>query len=112
MLYRRNITQRASELAPFLSFDGDPYVVVVDGRTYWILDAYTTGSTYPYSQTVTFQQNVSNAADINYVRNSVKVIIDAYEGTADFYIIDTKDPTIKPYHATFPSLFNPTHPFP
>ncbi len=105
MLYRRNIVDRAKELAPFLSFDGDPYVVVVDGRVYWILDAYTTGATYPYSQTVTFQRTSLNAADINYVRNSVKVVIDAYEGTADFYVIDPKDPIIKAYQATFPSLF-------
>ena len=105
MLYRRNIVARAQELAPFLRFDSDPYVVVVDGRTYWILDAYTTGATYPYSQMVTFQQNGSNPTDINYVRNSVKVIIDAYEGTADFYIVDPKDPIIKAYQATFPSLF-------
>ncbi|MGH7761168.1 MAG: UPF0182 family protein [Candidatus Dormibacteraceae bacterium] len=107
MLYRRNIVARAQELAPFLTFDSDPYVVVVDGRTYWILDAYTTGATYPYSQMVAFQQNGSNPTDINYVRNSVKVVIDAYEGTADFYIIDPKDPIIKAYQATFPSLFKP-----
>jgi uncharacterized membrane protein (UPF0182 family) len=107
MLYRRNIVQRASELAPFLTFDGDPYTVVVDGRVYWILDAYTTGSTYPYSQTVTFQPSGANPADINYVRNSVKVVIDAYEGTTDFYVIDSKDPIIKAYQATFPSLFKP-----
>ena len=107
MLYRRNIVARAQELAPFLSFDSDPYVVVVNGRTYWILDAYTTGSTYPYSQSVTFQPNGSNPTDINYVRNSVKVVIDAYEGTADFYVIDPKDPIIKAYQATFPSLFKP-----
>ena len=107
MLYRRNIVDRAQELAPFLTFDSDPYVVVVDGRTYWILDAYTTGSTYPYSQTTSFPQNSSNPTDINYVRNSVKVIIDAYEGTTDFYVIDPKDPIIKAYQATFPSLFKP-----
>jgi uncharacterized protein len=107
MLYRRNVLARAQELAPFLTFDSDPYVVIVDGRTYWILDAYTTGSTYPYSQTVSFQQNGSNPTDINYVRNSVKVVIDSYEGTADFYIIDPKDPIIKAYQATFPSLFKP-----
>jgi Uncharacterized conserved protein len=107
MLYRRNILDRAQELAPFLSFDSDPYVVVVDGRTYWILDAYTTGSTYPYSQTMTFQPNSAKPADINYVRNSVKVVIDAYEGTADFYIIDPKDPIIEAYQATFPSMFKP-----
>ena len=104
MLYRRNILERAKELAPFLTFDGDPYVVVVDGRTYWILDAYTMGATYPYAQTVTFQPN-TNPVDINYVRNSVKVVIDAYEGTADFYVIDPKDPIIKAYQATFPSMF-------
>jgi len=98
MLYRRNIVARASELAPFLTFDHDPYLVVVDGRLYWILDAYTTGSTYPYAQT----EN-----DINYVRNSVKVVIDAYEGTVDFYMVDSKDPLIKAYAATFPSLFKP-----
>ena len=101
MLYRRNILERAQELAPFLTFDRDPYVVVVDGKVYWILDAYTTASTYPYSQAQTFQ----GANDINYIRNSVKVVIDAYEGTAVFYITDPKDPLIKAYQATFPSLF-------
>jgi uncharacterized membrane protein (UPF0182 family) len=103
MLYRRKILDRAGEIAPFLSFDGDPYVVVVDGRIYWIMDAYTTGSTYPYSQSSTFQ----NGNDINYIRNSVKVIVDAYEGTVDFYVIDPKDPIIKAYQGTFPSLFKP-----
>jgi uncharacterized protein len=107
MLYRRNIVDRASALAPFLTFDGNPYVVVVDGRVYWILDAYTTGTTYPYSQTSTFQPNSTSPFDINYVRNSVKVVIDAYQGTTDFYVIDSKDPIIKAYQATFPSLFKP-----
>jgi len=102
MLYRRNIKDRASELAPFLTFDGDPYLVVVDGRLYWILDAYTTASTYPYSQTIGYGDN-----EINYIRNSVKVVIDAYEGTTDFYVVDQKDPLIKAYQATFPSLFKP-----
>jgi len=103
MLYRRNIVDRVNELAPFLTFDRDPYVVVVDGKVYWILDGYTTGSTYPYSQSATFQ----GVNDINYIRNSVKVVIDAYEGTVDFYILDPKDPLIKAYVATFPSLFKP-----
>jgi uncharacterized membrane protein (UPF0182 family) len=107
MLFRRKILDRASALAPFLTFDQDPYVVVVDGRVYWILDAYTTASTYPYSQTSSFQNNSVNPFDINYVRNSVKVVIDAYEGTADFYVIDPTDPIIKAYQATFPSLFKP-----
>src|ERR1700682_6439740 len=103
MLYRRNIVERVKEVAPFLSFDRDPYVVVVDGKVYWILDGYTTGSTYPYSQSSTFQ----GTNDINYIRNSVKVIIDAYEGTTDFYVIDSKDPLIKAYMATFPKMFKP-----
>ncbi|HKW60682.1 MAG TPA: UPF0182 family protein [Candidatus Dormibacteraeota bacterium] len=102
LLYRRNIVERAKELAPFLTFDKDPYVAVVDGRIYWILDAYTTAATYPYAQAESFGTGINN---INYVRNSVKVVIDAYEGTPSFYVVDTKDPLIKAYQATFPSLF-------
>ena len=108
MLYRRDIRERVSEVAPFLSFDGDPYVVVVDGRVYWILDAYTTGATYPYSQAIAFH----NGDDINYIRNSVKVVVDAYEGTAVFYVIEPKDPIIRAYEATFPSLFTPIEAMP
>jgi uncharacterized membrane protein (UPF0182 family) len=67
------------------------------------VDAYTTGATYPYSQIVTFQ----NTSDINYIRNSVKIVIDAYEGTATFYVVDPKDPIIKAYQDTFPTLFTP-----
>ena len=106
MLYRRNIVDRARELAPFLSFDGDPYLVIVDGRLYWIIDAYTTASTYPYSQTETFTVG-PDKMNINYIRNSVKVVVDAYEGTTMFYVIDTKDPLINAYRATFPLLFEP-----
>ena len=102
MLYRRNIVSRASELAPFLTFDGDPYLVVVDGKLYWILDAYTTADSYPYSQGVQFGD-----LELNYMRNSVKVVIDAYEGTTDFYVMDPKDPIINAYRATFPTLFKP-----
>jgi uncharacterized membrane protein (UPF0182 family) len=108
MLYRRQIIGRVSELAPFLTFDSDPYVVLVDGRVYWVVDAYTTAATYPYSQTVTFQ----NSSDINYIRNSVKVVIDAYEGTAVFYVIDPKDPIIRAYQDTFPKLFTPIEAMP
>jgi uncharacterized membrane protein (UPF0182 family) len=102
ILYRRNVVDRVSELAPFLSLDGDPYLVVVDGKLYWIMDAYTTADTYPYAQSTSFQSN-----DINYIRNSVKVVIDAYEGTVDFYIVDPKEPLISAYAATFPHLFKP-----
>src|SRR5690348_11099885 len=106
MLYRRNIKDRAQELAPFLSFDHDPYIVVVDGKLYWIMDAYTTASTYPYSETQSFLSN-GQPTTINYIRNSVKVVIDAYTGEPTFYIVDPKDPIIKAYQATFPSLFKP-----
>jgi len=102
ILYRRNIVDRVSELAPFLTFDGDPYIVVVNGKLYWMLDAYTTGDTYPYAQSLTFYGN-----DINYIRNSVKVVIDAYDGSTTFYVFDPKDPLIKAYGATFPTLFKP-----
>jgi len=102
MLYRRNIVDRVQELAPFLTIDRDPYIVIVDGRLYWIIDAYTTASSYPYSQAQTLHDNT-----INYIRNSVKVVIDAYEGTTDFYVVDPTDPIIKAYAATFPSLFKP-----
>src|SRR5205814_2741742 len=102
MLYRRNIVARASELAPFLTFDGDPYLVVADGKLYWILDAYTTANTYPYSQGVEMGD-----LELNYMRNSVKVVINAYEGTTDFYVMDPRDPLINAYRATFPSLFKP-----
>ena len=104
ILYRRNIKDRVSEMAPFLTFDNDPYLVVANGRLYWILDGYTTASTYPYAQSLPFGQANNN---INYIRNSVKVVVDAYEGTPTFYVIDTKDPLIKAYAATFPSLFTP-----
>src|SRR5260370_26092507 len=93
MLFRSHIIGRVSEIAPFLSYDSAPYLVVVDGHIFWIVDAYTTASTYPYSQTVQFQ----NTNDINYVRNSVKVVIDAYEGTAAFYVFERKDPIIHAY---------------
>jgi uncharacterized membrane protein (UPF0182 family) len=102
ILYRRNIVDRVSELAPFLSFDGDPYIVVVDGKLYWMMDAYTTADTYPYAQSTSFQTN-----DINYIRNSVKVVVDAYEGTVSLYVVDPKDPLINAYAATFPKLFQP-----
>jgi uncharacterized protein len=107
LLFNRKVIDRARELAPFLTFDNHPYVVVVDGRVYWILDAYTTGTTYPYSQASTFPVNSSSVPNINYIRNSVKVVVDAYEGTTDFYVIDPTDPIIKAYAATFPSLFKP-----
>jgi len=101
LLMRRNILQRVSALAPFLTFDPDPYVVLGDdGRLYWIVDAFTTSDSYPYSTHHRLGDNV-----INYMRNSVKVVVDAYNGTATFYVFDSKDPVLEAYRRIFPSLF-------
>ncbi|MGH7862858.1 MAG: UPF0182 family protein [Candidatus Dormibacteraceae bacterium] len=99
ILFRRNILSRVSEIAPFLTVDSNPYVVVSKGRLYWIVDAYTSASTYPYSQPDVYGEN--------YIRNSVKVVIDAYSGSTTFYIADSSDPIIRAYQATFPELFRP-----
>lgn len=101
LLFRRNVKERVGAIAPFLQMPDDPYVVVVDGRIYWIQDTYTVADTYPYSE------RVEAAGGQNYLRNSVKVVVDAYEGTTDFYVADPTDPIIRAYQATFPSLFKP-----
>ena len=100
ILYRRDVSDRVRAIAPFLELDS-PYIVVVDGRLYWVIDGYTAADTYPYSQ------EEQAAGNHNYLRNSVKVVVDAYEGTANFYVVDPKDPLIRAYAATFPTLFKP-----
>ncbi|MBI1881574.1 MAG: UPF0182 family protein [Chloroflexi bacterium] len=98
MLYR-NITDRARQIAPFLHYDQDPYIIIgADGHLYWLLDAYTTSDLFPYSEPI---------GDLNYIRNSVKVVIDAYDGTPIYYVVDPTDPLIKSYMAIFPQLFTP-----
>jgi uncharacterized membrane protein (UPF0182 family) len=98
VLYRRNITRRARLLAPFLRLDRDPYLVIADGKLYWIQDAYTVTNRYPYSQPY---------GSFNYIRNSVKIITDAYDGSLTFYIADQEDPLIRTYAAIYPTLFKP-----
>jgi uncharacterized protein len=101
LLMRRNVRERVAALAPFLVFDDDPYIVLGDdGRLSWIMDAFTVSDRYPYSRPYQLQ-----AHRINYVRNSVKVIIDAYNGTATFYVFDTADPVLGAYRRLFPTLF-------
>ncbi|MGP8260208.1 MAG: UPF0182 family protein [Acidobacteriaceae bacterium] len=101
LLMRRNIRERVATLAPFLTFDQDPYIVVGDdGRLSWMMDAYTTSDSYPYSTHYDLDDN-----SINYMRNSVKVVIDAYNGTTTFYIFDNDDPVLAAYRRIFPSLF-------
>ena len=101
VLIHRNIREIVNGVAPFLTYDNDPYIVVSnEGRLFWMMDAYTESSSYPYSQ----HHKVGNN-NVNYIRNSVKVVIDAYNGTAHFYVFDNNDPLIATYRATFPTLF-------
>ncbi len=105
VLFNRAVQDRVAALAPFLRFDQDPYVVVVDGRVYWILDGFTVTDHYPYSD---MAPDLSGAFfNVNYARNSIKVVVDAYDGTTTFYQIDSKDAIAKTYGAIFPGLFKP-----
>ncbi len=98
ILYYRKIQDRVQKLAPFLTFDEDPYLVVTpEGRLFWIVDGYTTSDRYPYSEP---REGVGN-----YIRNSVKTVVDAYNGTVDFYIADADDPVVQAYSRGFPGLF-------
>ena len=101
LLMRRNIRQRVSELAPFLTFDPDPYVVLgTDGGLYWMIDGFTTSERYPYARPLNI-----GSRPMNYIRNSVKAVVNAYEGSVRFYIFDEADPVIQAYQKMFPSLF-------
>ncbi|MBI2206977.1 MAG: UPF0182 family protein [Candidatus Rokubacteria bacterium] len=100
IMMHRSIAQRARQIAPFFRYDRDPYLVITDeGRLVWLLDGYTTSSRYPYSDPV--------PGIGNYIRNSVKVAIDAYDGRVDFYIADSSDPVVRVYSAAFPGLMKP-----
>ena len=101
LLMRRNVRDRVAALAPFLNFDPDPYIVVGDdGRLTWVIDAFTTSDTYPYSTHYNLEGD-----SVNYMRNSVKVAIDAFDGTTTFYVFDNEDPIIAAWRAIFPSMF-------
>ncbi len=110
MLWVRGINDRLNKLAPFLSYDADPYPVEVGGRAVWVVDAYTTTSRYPYGQSIgdaqrSVESGLSNSD--NYVRNSVKVAVDAYTGEVTFYIVDDDDPILRAWRGAFPDLFTP-----
>ncbi|MFO7591998.1 MAG: UPF0182 family protein [Acidimicrobiia bacterium] len=105
ILMLRGIRERVAKLAPFLEFDDDPYPVIAGGRMTWILDGYTTSDRYPYAQS--FSGSGGLAGSFNYVRNSVKITVDAYDGTVKFFVIDPKDPMIQAYADAFPDLFSP-----
>jgi uncharacterized membrane protein (UPF0182 family) len=101
LLMRRNIRERVATLAPFLTFDEDPYVVVGDdGRIFWMMDGFTTSASFPYARHFRLGRE-----RVNYMRNSVKAIIDAYDGNANFYVFDDEDPIVAAYRGVFPSLF-------
>lgn len=117
ILIYRNVRDRVSRAAPFLALDSDPYPVVDEGRIKWILDAYTTTRYYPYSERFDAGATVANNTvgdrldgRVNYVRNSVKVVVDAYDGSMDFYIIDEEDPLIQTWQNAFPDLFSTEEP--
>ena len=101
LLMRRNVRERVSALAPFLTYDPDPYIVLGDdGRLSWVMDAFTVSDSYPYASHYRLDRD-----PINYMRNSVKVVIDAYNGATTFYVFDSEDPIIAAYRNIFPSLF-------
>ena len=99
IIINRNIMDRVNKIAPFLSYDEDPYAVVVNGKIYYIIDGYTTTKYFPYAEP--FNENA------NYIRNSFKVIVDAYNGDVDYYIVDEKEPLVETYSKIFPKLFKP-----
>ena len=114
--YHRLIQERIRQLAPFLSLDSDPYLAVIDGRLQWIIDAYTLSNRYPYSEPLwrsegiqavlqgrAMQRIVSNGT--NYIRNPVKAVVDAYDGTLKLYVVDTTDPILASFQQSFPTLF-------
>ena len=96
----RNVEERVKKIMPYLSYEDDPYAVTVNGRIYWIVDAYTTSSYYPYSEPYS-----GTTGSTNYVRNSIKVVVDAYNGDVNYYIIDKNDPIAKTYQKIYPKLF-------
>jgi uncharacterized membrane protein (UPF0182 family) len=115
ILINRDIERRVPKAAPFLRFDGDPYAAIVDGELVWIWDAYTTTTEYPYSQPLELgnvaAQGAGNAprlsGSVNYLRNSVKVVVNAYDGTMTYYVADEGDPIIQVWSRAFPELFAP-----
>jgi uncharacterized membrane protein (UPF0182 family) len=109
VMIERNLRSRIARIAPFLEGDADPYIVIVDGRLKWIMDLYTVTDRYPYSQpadTRRLNQGPGLPNRLNYIRNSVKAVVDAYDGTMDLYVIDPDDPLIQANEAIFPGVFS------
>ena len=100
IIFERNVVKRVEKIMPYLGYEEDPYMTIVDGRLYWILDAYTTSNNYPYSEPYDPETGATN-----YIRNSVKVVVDAYNGSVDFYVVDENDPIAKTFQKIYPKLF-------
>jgi hypothetical protein len=120
ILFHRQVQERMAEVAPFLHFDDDPYIVLDGGRLYWIIDGYTTSSTYPYAEHYYSRERIEyrNGSEqqlssrfihylngVNYIRNSVKAVVDAFDGSVSLYVFDPDDPLILAWRGTFPTLF-------
>jgi uncharacterized membrane protein (UPF0182 family) len=121
LMFHRQVQERVEVLAPFLSFDADPYVVIADGHLYWIIDGYTTSDRYPYSEPFTSTEIIEyrttnntqslkntmsgNMSGVNYIRNSIKAVVNAYSGEVQFYIYEPDDPLIQVYCRIFPGFF-------
>ena len=108
MLWVRSVQDRVAKLAPFLDYDTDPYPVVVDGGVQWVIDAYTSSSRYPYAQrigNVQLSSSTGLSRSANYIRNSVKAVVDAYTGDVTFYVVDDTDPILQAWQSAFPDLF-------
>ena len=104
IMYVRNVVQRVEKIMPYLAYEEDPYMTIIDGKLYWILDAYTVSSKYPYSEPYATTEE-GGSSNTNYIRNSVKVVVDAYNGNVDFYIVDDQDPIAQTYQKIYPKLF-------
>ena len=110
LIMERNIVSRVKKAAPFLYTDNDPYLALIDGNLFWIIDMYTVSDKYPYAQpadTRRINENSGLPVNFNYLRNSVKAIVNAYDGTMNFYVVDENDPIMNAYNDIFPDLFSP-----
>jgi uncharacterized protein len=105
--FRRQIRDRVQALAPFLTFDADPYIVISEGRLVWIIDGYTHSANHPYSERIGFGRQ-----RMNYIRNSVKAVVDAYNGSVDFYVFDEADPIVRTWDRALPGFFKPADAMP
>jgi len=109
LIMERNVVSRVKKAAPFLYTDNDPYLALIDGNLFWIIDMYTVSDKYPYAQpadTRRINENSGLPINFNYLRNSVKAVVNAYDGTMDFYVVDENDPIISSYEDIFPNLFS------